>query len=46
MGKTMTQIERTVLSLIPVSDERRINIKDIKQQTGISTRRGKKYLGD
>ena len=33
MGKTMTQIERTVLSLIPVSDERRINIKDIKQKT-------------
>lgn len=44
MGKTMTQIERTVLSLIPVSDERRINIKDIKQQTGISTRRVKKII--
>ena len=44
MGKTMTQIERTVLSLIPVSDERRINIKDIKQKTGISTRRVKKII--
>lgn len=40
----MTQIERTVLSLIPVSDERRINIKDIKQKTGISTRRVKKII--
>lgn len=44
MSKTMTQIERTVLSLIPVSDERRINIKDIKQKTGISTRRVKKII--
>lgn len=44
MGKTMTPIERVVLSLIPVSDERRINIKDIVAQTNLSTRQVKKII--
>lgn len=44
MGKSMTPIERVVLSLIPVSDERRINIKDIVAQTNLSTRQVKKII--
>ena len=40
----MTPIERVVLSLIPVSDERRVNIKDIVAQTRLSTRRVKKII--
>lgn len=44
MGKTMTPIERVVLSLIPVSDERRINIKDIVAKTNLSTRQVKKII--
>ena len=44
MSKQMTPIERVVLSLIPVSDERRVNIKDIVAQTRLSTRRVKKII--
>lgn len=40
----MTPIERVVLSLIPISDERRVNIKDIVAQTRLSTRRVKKII--
>ena len=40
----MTPIEKLVLSLIPVSDERRVNIKDIVAQTRLSTRRVKKII--
>lgn len=43
MGK-MSKIERVVLSLIPVSDERRINIKDIVAQTNLSTRQVKRVI--
>lgn len=44
MSKQMTPIEKVVLSLIPVSDERRVNIKDIVAQTRLSTRRVKKII--
>lgn len=44
MSKQMTPIERVVLSLIPISDERRVNIKDIVAQTRLSTRRVKKTI--
>lgn len=44
MSKQMTPIERVVLSLIPISDERRVNIKDIVAQTRLSTRRVKKII--
>ena len=44
MSKQMTPIERVVLSLIPISDERRVNIKDIVAQTKLSTRRVKKII--
>lgn len=44
MGKSMTEIERVVLSLIPISDERRINIKDIVEQTNLSTRQVKRVI--
>lgn len=44
MSKQMTPIERVVLSLIPISDERRVNIKDIVEQTRLSTRRVKKII--
>ena len=44
MSKQMTPVERVVLSLIPVSDERRVNIKDIVAQTRLSTRRVKKII--
>lgn len=44
MSKPMTPIERVVLSLIPISDERRVNIKDIVAQTRLSTRRVKKII--
>ena len=44
MSKQMTPIERVVLSLIPISDERRVNIKDIVAKTRLSTRRGKKII--
>lgn len=44
MSKQMTPIEKLVLSLIPVSDERRVNIKDIVAQTRLSTRRVKKII--
>ena len=44
MSKQMTQIKRVVLSLIPISDERRVNIKDIVAQTRLSTRRVKKII--
>lgn len=37
MSKQMTPIEKVVLSLIPISDERRVNIKDIVAQTRLST---------
>lgn len=40
----MTPIEKVVLSLIPISDERRVNIKDIVAQTRLSTRRVKKII--
>lgn len=40
----MTPIEKVVLSLIPVSDERRVNIKDIVAKTRLSTRRVKKII--
>lgn len=40
----MTEIERVVLSLIPISDERRINIKDIVEQTNLSTRQVKRVI--
>lgn len=44
MSKQMTPIERVVLSLIPISDERRVNVKDIVAQTRLSTRRVKKII--
>ena len=44
MSKQMSPIERVVLSLIPISDERRVNIKDIVAQTRLSTRRVKKII--
>ena len=44
MSKQMTPIERAVLSLIPIIDERRVNIKDIVAQTRLSTRRVKKII--
>ena len=44
MSKQMTPIEKVVLSLIPISDERRVNIKDIVAQTRPSTRRVKKII--
>ena len=44
MSKQMTPIEKVVLSLIPISDERRVNIKDIVAQTRLSTRRVKKII--
>ena len=44
MSKQMTPIDRAVLSLIPISDERRVNIKDIVAQTRLSTRRVKKII--
>lgn len=44
MSKQMTPIERVVLSLIPISDERRVNIKDIVAKTRLSTRRVKKII--
>ena len=44
MGKSMTPIERVVLSLIPISDERRINIKDIVAKTNLSTRQVKRVI--
>lgn len=44
MSKQMTPIEKLVLSLIPVSDERRVNIKDIVAQTRLFTRRVKKII--
>ena len=44
MGKSMTEIERVVLSLIPISDERGINIKDIVEQTNLSTRQVKRVI--
>ena len=44
MGKSMTEIERVVLSLIPISDERRINIKDIVEQANLSTRQVKRVI--
>lgn len=44
MGKSMTEIERVVLSLIPISDERRINIKDIVAKTNLSTRQVKRVI--
>lgn len=44
MSKQMTPIESVVLSLIPISDERRVNIKDIVAQTKLSTRRVKKII--
>lgn len=44
MSKQMTPIERVALSLIPISDERRVNIKDIVAQTRLSTRRVKKII--
>ena len=44
MNKQMTPIEKLVLSLIPVSDERRVNIKDIVAMTRLSTRRVKKII--
>lgn len=44
MSKQMTPIERVVLSLIPISDERRVNIKNIVAQTRLSTRRVKKII--
>lgn len=44
MSKQMTPIERVVLSLIPISDERRINIKDIVEQTNLSTRQVKRVI--
>lgn len=44
MIKQMTPIEKVVLSLIPISDERRVNIKDIVAQTRPSTRRVKKII--
>ena len=40
----MTPIEKLVLSLIPVSDKRRVNIKDIVAKTRLSTRRVKKII--
>lgn len=40
----MTPIEKVVLSLIPISDERRVNIKDIVAQTRLPTRRVKKII--
>ena len=58
MGKTMTQIERTVLSLIPVTDEaRREGVLPLKAQAIKEFKRvnkiqkgnldeWKKYLGD
>nr|DAW10810.1 MAG TPA: winged helix-turn-helix protein [Caudoviricetes sp.] len=44
MSKQMSPIEKVVLSLIPISDERRVNIKDIVAQTRLSTRRVKKII--
>ena len=44
MSKQMTPIEKVVLSLIPISDERRVNIKDIVAKTRLSTRRVKKII--
>lgn len=44
MSKQMTPIEKVVLSLIPVSDECRINRKDIIKATGLSTRRVKEIV--
>ena len=44
MSKQMTPIEKVVLSLSPVSDERRVNIKDIVAKTRLSTRRVKKII--
>lgn len=44
MSKQMTPIEKVVLSLIPISDERRVNIKDIVAQTRLSTGRVKKII--
>lgn len=40
----MSPIEKVVLSLIPISDERRVNIKDIVAKTRLSTRRVKKII--
>lgn len=44
MSKQMSPIEKVVLSLIPISDERRVNIKDIVAKTRLSTRRVKKII--
>lgn len=44
MGKSMTPNELVVLSPIPISDERRINIKDIVAKTNLSTRQVKKII--